>query len=326
MTEFHNLAHDVLAGRRLNAEEALALLHASDDDLLALLDGAFRVRRAHFGRGVLLHVIRNAKSGHCPEDCAYCSQSNASGGSISRYAMQPVEEVLEGARRAHDLGAARYCIVTSGRGPWPRELEHVCEAVRRIKAELPISICVSLGILGEDQAERLKAAGVDRYNHNLETSIRYFPEICATHSYSERVSTARKVKDAGLELCSGILLGMGESLEDRVDVALTLRELGANSIPVNLLDPRPGTRLEARPRITAGDALRALAMFRFMHPNREIRIAGGRERVLGSLQALALYPANSMFTNGYLTAPGQGYDADVAMLGAAGFEVAGIAE
>ncbi len=323
---FHELAADVLAGRAVGPDLALTMLRAKDDDLLTLLDGAFRLRRAHFGRGVMLHVIRNAKSGHCQEDCAYCSQAAASDGPIPRYSMQPAEEILEGARRAHALGAARYCIVTSGRAPREQELEHVCVCARQIKAEIPIALCASLGLLDAEQAARLKAAGVDRYNHNLETSPRFYPSICGTHSFSDRATTARRVKDADLELCSGVLLGMGETLEDRVEVAFALRDLGADSIPVNLLDPRHGTRLGNQPRIPAADALRALAMFRFVHPKTEIRVAGGREAVLGPLQALALYPANSMFTNGYLTAPGQGYKADVAMLSAAGFEVAGIAE
>jgi len=167
---------------------------------------------------------------------------------------------------------------------------------------------------------------VDRYNHNLESSERFFPSICTTHSYAERKATAARVKAAGMELCSGGLMGMGETLEDRVDLALAMRGVKADSIPLNFLDPRPGTGLKDRPRIPAGDVLRTLAMFRFVHPDREIRIAGGREACLGPLQVLALYPANSMFTSGYLTTPGQGYQADRRMLDMAGFEVVEITD
>ncbi|MDD5306186.1 MAG: biotin synthase BioB [Deltaproteobacteria bacterium] len=323
---YGDLAREVLGGHDVGRSEALGVLRSPDDDLLELLHGAFLLRRARFGRGVVLHVIRNAKSGRCQEDCAYCSQSAASDGEIPRYDMQSVEEIVDGARRAHALGAARYCIVTSGRAPGEEELDVVCESARRIKAELPLALCVSLGSLVASQAARLEAAGVGRYNHNLETSERHFPALCGTHAFPDRVATARAAKAAGMELCSGVLLGTGETLEDRVDVAFALKDLGADAIPVNLLDPRPGTRLAAEERITPEGALRALAMFRFVHPDKEIRIAGGRERILGPLQALALYPANSMFTNGYLTSPGQGYEADLAMLKAAGFEPAGFAE
>lgn len=316
----------VLKGGVVTQEEALTVLQAPDDELLAVLDAAFAVRRQHFGRGVRLHVIRNAQSGLCSEDCAFCSQSVKSQTSIERYPLQAVEAMVQGARDAHGLKAMRYCIVTSGREPATDQIQAVCEAARCIKRELPIQICTSLGLLTPAQARDLKAAGVDRYNHNLETSARFYPSICTTHHYADRVATARTAKAAGLELCSGGLVGMGESLEDRVDLALALRQVGADSIPVNFLDPRSGTALASRPRLSAADCLRTLAMFRLVNPDREIRIAGGREAVLGAMQVLALYPANSMFTNGYLTTPGQGYAADLAMLAAAGFHVAEITQ
>jgi biotin synthase len=172
-----------------------------------------------------------------------------------------------------------------------------------------------------DRAGQLKNAGVNRYNHNLETSERFFPNICTTHTYADRVATVTAVKAAGLELCCGGLLGLGETLEDRVALALAARKADADSIPVNFFDPRPGTRFEHHARIKPADALRALAMFRFVNPTKEIRMAGGREVCLGALQALALFPANSMFTNGYLTTAGQGYAADLAMIKAAGFHI-----
>lgn len=315
------LSERILAGSRLGPAEAMAVLRSSDNDLLALLDAAFRIRRHYFGRGVRLHVIRNARSGGCSEDCAYCSQAASAKNRAAGYPWQSRAEIAAGARDARRLGAFRYCVVSSGRAPSEADLDLVCETVRVIKRRNPISICVSLGQLTLEQARRLKAAGVDRYNHNLETSARCFPRICTTHSYADRVATARAAKAAGLELCCGGLLGLGETLADRVALALAVRDVGADSIPVNFLDPRAGTRLQGRPRLAPADCLRALAMFRFANPDREIRAAGGREACLGALQALALFPANSIFTNGYLTTKGQGHPADLAMIKAAGFTV-----
>lgn len=321
-----DLGAGILAGNPLGREEALAVLRSPDPELLSILEAAFSIRRHYFGMGVTLHVIRNAKSGACSEDCSYCSQSAKSTADIPRYSLQSVEKIVEGAREAARLEAMRYCIVISGRQPADSELELICEAARRIKREMNIQICTSLGLLDDAQAGQLKAAGVDRYNHNLETSSRHYGTICSTHTYADRVNTARTVKRNGLELCCGGLIGTGESLEDRVDLALALRDVDADSIPLNFLDPRPGTALEGRPRISAADALRTLALFRFANPAREIRIAGGREACLGPLQVLALYPANSIFTTGYLTTGGQGHSADMTLIHSAGFHVAGITD
>jgi len=320
------LAERILAGTPVKREEALKALESSDDELLAVLDGAFALRKHFFGRGVQLHVIRNARRGLCGEDCAYCGQSAKAIGAKEKYLMQSADELLAGAQNAHSLGAARYCIVTSGRGPQEDDLRIVAEAAKKIKGRVDIQICAALGKISPEQARALKEAGVDRFNHNLETSARFFPNICSTHTYEDRLATIKAVKAAGLELCCGGLIGLGESLEDRVELAFAMREVDADSIPVNFLDPRPGTRLAQQKRIGAHDALRALAMFRFVNPDREIRVAGGREACLGALQALAFFAANSIFTNGYLTTPGQGYQADVAMIESAGFHVSGTSE
>ncbi len=315
------LSGRILTGESVRRNEALAILKSGDDELLSVLDAAFAIRRRTAGRRVRLHVLRNIRSGKCGENCAYCSQSAYAGRATPRYPLQSAEEILKGAQHAQRLKAARYCMAASGRAASPRDIGQVCDAVRRIKKLSPIRICVSLGLLTVDRAKQLKVAGVDRYNHNLETSKRFFPEICTTHTYADRLATVRAVKAAGLELCCGGLLGMGESPGDRVDLAFALKDVGADSIPVNFLDPRPGTLLAGHSRISAADALRALAMFRFVHPHREIRIAGGREACLGPLQPLALFAADSMFTEGYLTTKGQGYAPDLAMIEAAGFHV-----
>lgn len=322
MTDWNLLATTCLDGGAPSREEALSVLTSSDDELLDVLGAAFRLRRAHHGRDVRIHVLKNAKSGLCPEDCAFCSQSVHFHTGVDRYQLQSVEELLAGAREAAAMGAVKYCMVTSTRGPSERDLDVVCEAVRRIKSELNLNVCTSLGLLRKGQAERLAAAGVTRFNHNLESSRNHFGEICHTHSYDDRIATVRAAKAAGMEACCGGIMGMGETLEDRVQLAFELRELGVESIPVNFLDPRPGTPLGDLPRLTPQDCLRALAMFRFVNPSRDIRVAGGREVNLRHLQPLALYPANSLFCNGYLTTGGQGPEADLAMIADAGFRVA----
>lgn len=320
--KWRELAVQVLAGVPVTRDQALQILRSPPADLLSLLDAAFSIRRKAFGFTMRLHVLRNARSGGCTEDCGYCSQSaSAANAEIPRYSWQSREEIVAGAHAAGKMKAIRYCIVSSGRTLSNPDLDEICETIRQIKREVPIQVCLSMGLLTREQAARLKEAGLDRYNHNLETSERHFPHLCTTHSYADRMATARIVKEAGLELCCGGLIGVVETPEDRVDLAFALKEAGADSIPVNFLDPRPGTRFQNYPRLKAVDALRALAMFRFVHPFTEIRMAGGREACLGPMQALALYAVNSMFTEGYLTTPGQGYATDMAMLAAAGFEV-----
>ena len=321
--QWKNLAREAIQGYQITKTEALQLLSSADDELLAVLNAAFAIRRHYFGRGVAIHVIKNAKSGLCSEDCAFCSQAGSANTDSPQYALQNVEELVEGARDAHRLKALRYCVVMSGKAPEPKELDIICAAARLIKKEVPIQICASLGLLNAGQALKLKDAGVDRFNHNLESSERFYPSICTTHSYAERMRTAEIVKAAGMELCSGGLIGMGESLEDRVEMAFALRNVKADSIPLNFLDPRPGTALENIIRLTPTDCLRALIMFRFVHPDKEIRVAGGREACLGAMQVLSLYAANSIFTKGYLTTPGQGYEEDMDMIHRAGFHVTG---
>ncbi|MCX7009673.1 MAG: biotin synthase BioB [Kiritimatiellaeota bacterium] len=315
------LADEILAGRTATRAEALAMLGAPDDDLLALLDAAFRIRRHHFGRKVNLHIIRNAQSGDCTEDCSFCSQSVRSQAEIERYAMESAAALISGAQEAAEVGAVKYCMVTSGRRPSEQVLTAVCSAAERIASDLKIRLCVSLGSLTDEQAQRLKAAGVTRYNHNLESSRRFFPEICTTHTWDERVATIRRARAAGLEACCGGIIGMGEALEDRADLALALRDLEVEAIPVNLFNPRAGTPLADRPVLSAVEALKTLAMFRLVNPKAELRAAGGREAILGMLQPLALYAVNSIFTQGYLTTAGQGTNRDLEMLKQAGFEM-----
>jgi biotin synthase len=315
------LADDVLAGEPLGREDALAILRSPDDELLALLDGAFRIRRRHYGRLVKLNMLVNAKSGICPEDCGYCSQSIVSTAPVPKYSLLSEEVIVAGAHEAWARKARTYCIVASGRGPSAREVRQVTAAVRQIKQELPMKICACLGLLTDDQAQALADAGVDRYNHNLNTSADHHGEITTTHTYEDRVRTLGAVKRAGISPCSGFIAGMRETDEQVVDVAFALRDLDADSIPVNFLHAIDGTPLEGLDELNPRRCLKILALLRYACPAKEIRVAGGREKNLRSLQPLALYAANSIFVGDYLTTPGQAAQDDWRMLEDLGFEI-----
>lgn len=318
-TDWTALADDVLNGTAIDRDAALRVATAPADELLSLLHAAFRIRREHHGREVRVHVLQNAKSGVCAEDCAFCSQSMHFESEVPQYGMQGVEKLVEGAKEAKEMGAVTFCIVTATRGPSSSEVETVCEATRRIKEQSSLDVCASLGLLKEGQAEQLAAAGVDRYNHNLETSENHFSNIVQTHDWTDRVTTVQRAKQAGMEACCGGIVGMKEAAEDRVDLALALRDIGVESVPINLLNPRPGTPMEAVDPLSPAEALTTLALFRFVHPEADVRIAGGREEILQQMQPLALYPANSLFTDGYLTTPGQEDSKDHRMIQQAGF-------
>ncbi len=329
-TDWNELAEQAIAGVPLSREQSLQVLNSDDVELPNLIAAAWRVRHNYWGKTVQLYYLRNAKSGLCPEDCKYCSQSITSEAEIPKYIFQNTEKLLEGAREAKQTGARTYCIVASGRGPTNREVEHVADAVEKIKAETGMHICACLGLLKPAQAERLKAAGVDRINHNLNTSRRHHDEIVSTHTYEDRLGTLKTCRDAGLELCAGMIVGMGETPDDIIDVALELRGLECESIPVNFLNPIEGTPYG--PNGQNGDTpapapldprfcLKTLCFMRFLNPQSEIRIAGGREVNLRSLQPMGLYPANSIFVSDYLTTPGQAPSEDYRMLEDLGFDV-----
>ncbi|MDD5093678.1 MAG: biotin synthase BioB, partial [Dehalococcoidia bacterium] len=291
------------------------------DNILELLNAAFRVRERYFGKRVIIQLLINAKSGLCSEDCAYCSQSAVSEATIEKYPLLDEDIIIKGAHTAKSSHARRYCIVTSGYAPSKQDVDRLCRVVRNIKKEVDIEICNSLGHLSEETALKLKEAGVDRYNHNLNTAERLYPQICTTHSYSDRIQTLQNARAAGLELCCGALFGMGETDDDIIDIALALRDVKASSIPVNFLNPIPGTALEKIKTLNPIKCLSILCLMRFLNPSTEIRIAGGREFHLRSLQPLGLYPANSIFVSGYLTTEGQSPDEAVQMITDMGFEI-----
>jgi biotin synthase len=324
MIDWDALAARSLAGEAITRDEARGVLAAPDADVLALVAATGRVRRARFGTTVKLNFLLNVKSGLCPEDCHYCSQSSVSSADIARYPVRTVDDVVAAAGRAVALKAARFCIVASGRGPTDREVDHLCEAVAAVRAAQPrLEVCACLGFLKGDQAERLRRAGVFAYNHNLNTSERFYGDICSTHTYRDRLETLARARAAGLSPCCGALFGMGETVDDILDVAFALRALAVDSIPVNFLIPIPGTPLDGRPPLGPRTALKILCLFRLLNPSAELRIAGGREVQLGWLQPLGLEVANSLFVGDYLTTTGQPPAADLAMIRDLGFTIVG---
>lgn len=319
--EWLSLAKKSLNGECLTIEEGLAVLEANDDEVLPLMQAAFQVRQYFYGKKVKLNMIINAKSGFCPEDCGYCSQSIVSTATIPKYSLLDKETLLAGAHEAMARKAGTYCIVASGKGPTNKELDQVVEAVKEIRETMPLKICACLGILKDGQAERLAEAGVHRYNHNLNTSKANYPSITTTHTYDQRIETVEKVKAYGMSPCSGVIIGMGESHQEIVEMALALRKLDADSIPINFLNAIPGTPLEEAGRTPAMKALKVLALFRFICPSKEIRVAGGREINLRTLQPLSLYAANSLFVGDYLTTAGQEISNDHQIIEDLGFEI-----
>ena len=318
---WQEMASRVLDGNPISEQEALSVLQSDDSELLDVMSAAFRIRSRHFGKTVQLYQLMNAKSGLCPEDCSYCSQSKVATSDIPKYNLLNAERLLEGARVASERGSKTYCIVLSARGPSDREMNAVTEIVPQIKAKYDLDICACLGLLSPEQAVQLKECGVDRVNHNVNTSPEFYDKICSTHSYDDRIETLKAVRTAGMELCSGGIVGMGEEDVDVVRMAMQLRDLGVESIPVNFLNYIEGTPLQKSDRLNPRYCLKVLAMFRFVNPDREIRIAGGRELHLGSMQCLGLYAANSIFLGDYLTTKGQEAQADYKMVEEMGFEV-----
>ena len=309
--------------RLLTKPEALDVARLPLDELPQLIALAHNVRLTWRGPEVELESLINAKSGACAEDCAFCSQSAHFSTDVDVYPFLDDDEMLKAARETKDAGATQFCIVVAVRGPDERLLNRVLQATELIQRETGLEIACSLGMLEPEQAQRLADAGVKRYNHNLEAPRSRFPEICTTHTWEERVETCKLAKEAGMELCCGGILGMGETLEERVDSAFELRELDPCEVPINFLDPRPGTPLSDHEMISPREALQGIALFRLILPGAWLRLAGGREKVLGELQAMGMYAgANALIVGNYLTTTGRVAEEDRTMLDALGMPVA----
>lgn len=324
MTDFSALADRALAGQPATRDEALAMLTATDAETFALVDAASRLRRHYFGNTVKVNYLVNLKSGLCPEDCTYCSQRLGSEADVLKYTWIKADEAVKQAGYGIAGGASRVCMVASGKGPTDRDVERVATMVEGLKEEHPqVEVCACLGILKDGQADRLKAAGVDAYNHNLNTSEDHYADICTTHTFQDRLDTVAKAQSAGLSACSGLIVGMGETDEQLVDAIFSLKELDGDSIPVNFLMPFEGTPLAGTWELTPMRCLRILATVRMAAPEKELRMAGGREMHLRTLQPLALHVVNSLFLGDYLTSTGQSALDDLKMIRDGGFVVLG---
>lgn len=290
-------------------------------DLIELVNAAYVLRKRYCGKRVEVQILNNAANGNCSEDCNYCPQSKKSQADIETYAIKPEAEILAEAARAYSAGAHRYCMVFAGRGPSLERTKKIAAIVKKIKASYNIETCVSAGLMDQAQADILGAAGCDRINHNLNTSEAHYAKICTTHSWQDRIDTIMAARRAGMEVCSGLIVGMGESPDELVDIATKLAEVDAKSIPVNFLLPIEGNPLYQAQDLSPDYCLRVLCLFRFILPRTEIRAAAGREYHLRGLEVMSLYVANSIFMDGYLNASGESRAKTLQMIKDAGFEI-----
>ncbi len=320
-TFYHKLTATSLDGELLSDACCEKILSDSEVELLPLLDAAYQVRKTYFQNRVQLHILNNAQNGSCPEDCHYCVQAKTATTDIDTYSLKPEYEILAEAERAYQSGAYRYCIVMSGRGPSPKRVAQLARLIQEVKAQYPIEVCLSVGLIDEPAAHILKEAGLDRLNHNLNTSESHYPKICSTHTYGDRMATLHAAQSVGLACCSGVIVGMGEENSDLIRVAKELRRLEVASIPVNFFLPIDGTQLKNTPSLTPDYCLRVLCLYRFLNPRAEVRVAAGREHHLRGMEVMSLYPANSMFLEGYLNATGKEASRTLQMVQDAGFIV-----
>ena len=319
---YSELADRAMNGRQIDDAACRSVLSSPDIDLMNLLHSAYRVRKHYWGNAVTIHIIDNVQNGSCSQDCRYCAQSKSSNAPIRPYPFKSDDEILLEARQAFEAGAFRHCLVFSGYGPSSERIKHLVKIIREIKRRYhPMQVCVSPGVINDEQARILKDAGLDRLNHNLNTSEPHYSKICSTHTFRDRLQTIKAARHAGLEICSGIIVGLGEGPDDIISVARLLRENSAASIPVNFLIPIEGIDLPEPKNLTPEYCLRVLCLFRFINPKAEIRMAAGREIHLRSLEVLGLYPANSLFLEGYLNAKGSSRVKTLRMIKDAGFTI-----
>jgi biotin synthase len=316
-----SLKDDVLDGKQISLEDAKRLI--STDDLITLANCANEITRKFNGDTVDIETLINAKSGRCPEDCSFCAQSsfydNNTG--INKYPLLPKETILAQARKAKEEGANSFCLVCAYRAPPQKDFEQICDTIREIKDNLSIDVNVSLGFMTQERAKKLKDLGVKRYNHNLETAESYFSQICRTHDFVDRVNTAKIVKEEGLELCCGGIIGMGETVQQRVELGFALQSLQPDEVPVNILIAREGTPFSNYTPISTEEVIKTIATFRFLMPKTIIKIAGGREVHLKKDDKTVLKAgANGIITGGYLTTSGNKPKDDIQMIKEIGFK------
>ncbi|MBU1146735.1 MAG: biotin synthase BioB [Candidatus Omnitrophica bacterium] len=317
-----SILDSVLSGKELGFEEARILLDADREGLPFLMRAADTIRRRFCGEKIDLCSLINAKSGLCSEDCKFCAQSARHNTGCQAYSLVSVEEMVKAAKRARDIGAVNFCIVISGEAPTRKEFEDIKKAISKIKQEVGIKVDCSLGRLEKVMVRELKELGIDRYNHNLETSEGFYKEICTTHSYKNRLDMIDVLKDAGIGPCCGGIIGLGESAEDRLRLLFTLKALGVKCVPINILNPRKGTPLETIEPLLPWEIIKVVAVFRLVLQNAIIKVAGGRESGLRDMQAMAFMAgANGMIIGGYLTTKGRSVEQDLQMVKDLGFSL-----
>lgn len=312
------LKKEVILGRQITREEAVWLYCQPLEELCEAADA---VRRQFCSGGFDICTIINGKSGRCSENCRFCAQSAHNHTGVDEYPLLPADEIVKEAEKNYRQGVLRFSIVTSGRNLPEQEVDRMCEAVRKIRRECGISVCVSFGLLDESQYRKLKEAGVSRVHNNLETSRRNFSRVCTTHTFDDKIKAIRAARAAGLSVCSGGIMGLGETPEDRIDMALTLRELGIKSVPVNMLNPIPGTPFEHNQKLTADDMRRILSVYRFILPDASIRLAGGRGLLPDKGRSCFRSGANAAISGDMLTTAGITVETDLKMLKELGYEV-----
>ncbi len=306
----------VLKGEVVTKETAMLL---AEQPLEELCTAADEIRQACCGNGFDICTIINGKSGRCSEDCKYCAQSAHYTTRVNEYPLLDTKEILEQAVYNDERGVLRYSIVTSGRRLSEKDVDKVCESIREIRAKTNVAVCVSFGLIGEKEFRKLKEAGASRVHCNLESSRRYFPEICTTHTFDEKIETLKAARRAGLSICSGGIMGLGETMEDRIDMVLAARELGVKSVPVNILNPIPGTPYEHNPRLTEDEIRRIVAVFRFLIPDGSIRMAGGRGLLADKGRKCFQSGANAAISGDMLTTSGITIERDMQMLAELGY-------
>jgi len=311
----------VLSGQKITSDEATSLINVSEDSLQFLSDAANEITRKFNGNIIDVETLINAKKGTCPEDCSFCSQSAFYQTGIDSYKLLSADTIVENAKIAKGHGVKSFCLVCAWRGPSEKDFEQICDIVKKVNSEVGIEVNCSLGFINEEMAMHLKELDVKRYNHNLEAARSFFPKICTTHTYDERMETNRMIKKVGLELCCGGIIGMGESRMQRLELGLDLAELNPEECPINILVPQKGTPLEIQTKLSLSEILRTIAVFRFLMPKTILKIAGGREVHLANEQEKALLGgANGIITGGYLTIGGNTARQDLQMISKIGLE------
>ncbi len=319
---YKNLIDSSLNKKTFSMETCKDILVSEEAELLDLINAAYTVRKKFWKKDVNIHVINNVQNGYCAEDCKYCAQSKSASAKIVTYPMKSIDEIMHEAKEAYESGAYRYCLVFAGTGPSESRVKKLETIIKTIKEKYHLEVCVSPGIMSKTDLKKLKEAGLDRLNHNLNTAEKYYKNICSTHTYKARINTLNSASEIGLDVCSGVIIGMGESVTDVINMAMKFNELkNVKSIPVNFFMPVNKNVFKPAVDLTPEYCLRVLCLFRLLNPAAEIRAAAGRELYLKSMQVMCLYIVNSIFMNGYLNVTGSGILKDLQMIRDAGFNI-----